>query len=478
MRDGQPLILLLDDDADDRALARLVLERELPRVAVEEIADATAFARACGKVSFDLVILELKLRWADGLAVLAALREDWPQVPVILLTRFGNEEAAVRAVRLGAAEYLPKQPAGFLRLPLAVQAALDRERAGPVAGTAPLAALLDRAQFSVFSATPEGRLLNASPGFLQLLGVADLESANRLDLEPFLAAAASQDAAGAKTAGTEVRLRRADGQSIWVEVIGTVVRTGGATRIDGLVEDVTARKTADDETARRSAQLRQANEELLQFASMASHELQEPVRMMERYTQLLKEDYKEKLGSDGDELVDFVIGAARRLRLLIEDLLALSRVESRERRTESTRLEDLLEQALGNLQPLIEEHGAAVTRSPLPELEVEPSQIVQVFQNLLHNSIKFHGQEPPKAHVSARREGREWVFSVRDNGIGIDPAEVEAIFAIFKRLHSQIPGTGVGLAICKKIVERHGGRIWAESTPGRGSTFFFTLPAA
>jgi PAS domain S-box-containing protein len=473
MHDGHPLILLLDDDADDRALARLVLERELPRVDVEEIADATAFARACGKRSFDLVILELKLRWADGLAVLAALREDWPEVPVLLLTRFGNEEAAVRAVRLGAAEYLSKKPAGFLRLPLAVRAALDREPAGPAA--APLAALLDRAQFSVFSATPEGRLVNASPGFLQLLGVADLESANRLDLEPFLAAAASQDAGGA---GTEVRLRRADGQTIWVEVIGTVVRTGGTTRIDGLVEDVTARKTADDEMARRSAQLRRSNEDLLQFASMASHELQEPVRMMERYTQLLKEDYKEKLGSEGDELVDFVIGAARRLRLLIEDLLALSRVESRERRTESTRLEDLLERALGNLQPVIEEHGAAVTRSPLPELEVEPSQIVQLFQNLLHNSIKFRSQEPPRVHVSARREGREWVFSVRDNGTGVDPAEAEAIFAIFKRLNSQIPGTGVGLAICKKIVERHGGRIWVESAPGRGSTFFFTLPAA
>ncbi len=479
MRDGQPLILLLDDDADDRALARLVLERELPRVAVEEIADATAFARACGKRSFDLVILELKLRWADGLAVLAALREDWPQVPVILLTRFGNEEAAVRAVRLGAAEYLPKQPAGFLRLPLAVQAALDRERAGPAPGAAPLAALLDRAQFSVFSATPEGRLLNASPGFLQLLGVADLESANRLDLEPFLAAAASQDGAGAKAAGTEVRLRRADGQSIWVEVIGTVVRTGGTTRIDGLVEDVTARKTADDETARRSAQLRQANEELLQFASMASHELQEPVRMMERYTQLLKEDYKEKLGSDGDELVDFVIGAARRLRLLIEDLLALSRVESRERRTESTRLEDLLEQALGNLQA--PHRGAAARRSPARRCRrsrssrPRSSRCFRICSTIRSSST---ARSRPKAHVSARKEGREWVFSVRDNGIGIDPAEVEAIFAIFKRLHSQIPGTGVGLAICKKIVERHGGRIWAESTPGRGSTFFFTLPAA
>ena len=170
-----------------------------------------------------------------------------------------------------------------------------------------------------------------------------------------------------------MRLRRADGRTIWVEVIGTIVRTAGATRVDGLVEDVTARKAAEEEMTGRAEQLRRSNEELLQFASMASHELQEPVRMMERYTQLLKEDYKEKLGADGDELVDFVIGAAGRLRLLIEDLLALSRVESRERRLEPTSLETLLERALGNLQGPIEESGAAVTRSPLPEIEVEPS---------------------------------------------------------------------------------------------------------
>ncbi len=485
MRDGLPLILLLDDDPDDRALARLVLERELPRFAVEEVADAPAFGRACGRRSFDLVILELKLGWADGLALLTALKEDWPEVPVIPFTRVGDAETALRAVRLGAADYLVKSPAAFLRLPQSVRTALDPagKRRARSAGVAPLESLVDRARMAVFSATPQGRLLNASPGFLQLLGVGDLESANGLDLEPFLAAAAGwggsngTSAALASGAGAarEARLRRADGRMIWVEVIGTVVRDGGTTRIDGLVEEITARKEAEDERARQSAQLRRANEELLQFASMASHELQEPVRMMERYTQLLKEDSQGKLGAEGEELADVVVGAARRLRRLIEDLLALTRVEARERRLEAASLDDLLEEALGNLRETIEEAGAAVTRSPLPKIEVEPSQIVQLFQNLIGNALKFRGPEPPKVHVAARREGSEWIVSVRDNGIGIDPAETEAVFAIFKRLRTEIPGTGVGLAICRKIVERHGGRIWVASEPGRGSTFYFTI---
>jgi PAS domain S-box-containing protein len=481
MRDGHSLILLLDDDPDDRALARIVLERELPRFAVEEIADAPAFARACGRRGFDLVILELRLGWADGLALLTALKEDWPEVPVIPFTCLGDAETAVRALRLGAADYLVKSPAGFLRLPRAARTALDPGRARTLsrpAGAAPLDSLVDRARMAVFSATLQGRLLNASPGFLQLLGVDDLESANGLDLEPFIAATAEWGAAsgGLTGAAREARLRRADGQTIWVEVIGAVVRDNGATRIDGLVEEITARKAAEDEMAQRSEQLRRANEELLQFASMASHELQEPVRMMERYTQLLKEDFGGKLGAEGGELVDVVTGAAGRLRRLIEDLLAISRVESRERRPEAASVDDLLEEALGNLRDTIEEAGAAVTRSPLPKIDVEPSQIVQVLQNLIGNALKFRGPAPPKVHVAARREGSEWVFSVRDNGIGIDPAEAEAVFAIFKRLQTEVPGTGVGLAICRKIVERHGGRIWVESEPGRGSTFFFTIP--
>lgn len=471
MRENRLRILLIDDDPDDRALARVVLERELPELAVEEITDALAFAQACGRRDFALVIVERELRWADGLSVLSLLKEDWPEVPVLLFTAYGSEEVALRAVRLGASDYLVKKPANFLRLPMAVRAALDQgrsRRSSGGAGAAHLESLLDRAQVAVFSATPEGRLLNASPGFLLMLGVDTLEDASRLDLRPLISAAAGETT-------SEVRLRRPDGRPIWVEVIGTVV---DGTRIDGLVEDTTARKQAEEEMAVRSAQLRRSNEELMQFASMASHELQAPVRMMERYTQLLREEAEGKLGASGEELVGIVIDAARRLRSLIEDLLALSRVESRERRVEAVSAEELLDRALENLEDSIEESGAEVTRSPLPRVEADPPLIVQLLQNLVQNAIKFHGPEPPRVHVSARRGSpREWVFSVRDNGLGIDPAEAESVFDIFKRLHPEIPGSGIGLALCRKIVERHGGRIWVESTPGRGANFLFTLPA-
>ncbi|MEA2600121.1 MAG: hypothetical protein QOF89_1113 [Acidobacteriota bacterium] len=484
MRESHPHILLLDDAADDRALARLVIAHELPQLVIEEIADAPAFAQACGRRSFDLVILEQKLQWADGLAILSMLKEDWPEVPVILFTRFsgggGQEDFALRAVRLGADEILGKTPAGFLRLPLTVRAALERGQLRTATGATRPEGLLAPAEMAVFSATPEGRLLNASPGFLAILGVRSLEDAARLDLIPLIAAATRGTGAAGAGAMTEVRLQRADGRALWVEVLGTLVRSAQGVRVDGLVEDVTARKEAEGELARRSAQLRrpdQDREDVQQLSSMISHELQEPVRMMERYTQLLREDFEGKLGPSGDELVAVVAGAARRLRTLIDDLLSFSRFEGREPRAEKASAESLLAEALAHLEAVIEESGAVVTHSSLPEIEGDPALITQLFQNLIVNGIKFHGAEPPRIHVSARGEGREWVFSVRDNGIGVDPAEGEAIFTMFRRLHPEIPGSGIGLALCRKIVERHGGRIWVDSAPGGGSTFSFSLPA-
>ncbi|MBW8878319.1 MAG: response regulator [Acidobacteria bacterium] len=483
MRESHLHILLLDDDADDRALARLVIAHEMPQLAIEEITDAPAFAQACGRRSFDLVILEQKLQWADGLAILAVLKEDWPEAPVILFTRFGGgagpEDFVLRAVRLGVDEVLGKTPAGFLRLPLTVRAALDRRQLRTASGAARPEGLLAPVQMAVFSATPEGRLLNASPQFLSILGVRSLEDAARLDLVPLVAAATRGPGAGAGM--TEVRLQRADGRTLWVEVMGTLVRDAEGVRVDGLVEDVTARREAEEELARqaqKSAQLRHSTEDIQQFASMASHELQEPVRMMERYTQLLREDFEGKLGPSGDELIAVVAGAARRLRTLIDDLLSFSRFEGREQRSERVGAEALLAEALAHLEAAIEESGAVVTHSSLPEIEVDPVLIVQLFQNLIANGIKFRGPEAPRVHVAARREGREWVFSVRDNGIGLDPAEAEPIFAMFKRLHPEIPGSGIGLALCRKIVERHGGRIWVDPAPGGGSAFSFTLPAA
>lgn len=471
MRERRLRILLIDDDPDDRALARLVIAHELPQVEVEEITDAPAFAQACGRRSFDLVVLEQKLAWADGLAILAILKEDRPEMPVVLFTRFGNEEISLRAVRLGVDEYLVKKPASFLRLPLTVRAALDRARTRSAAGSAPLEALLDQGRVAVFSATPEGRLLNASPGFLRLLGAGSLEEAARLDLVPLISAAAGHASA------QEVTVRRIDGRPVRVEVIGALARSADGVRVDGLVEDVTARKEAEEDLARRSAELRRANEDLQQFASIASHELQEPVRTMERYAGMLREDFEGRLSPGEEESIDLVVSAARRLRTLIEDLLAFSRAESRERRSVRVSAEELLDKAVANLEAAVEESGATITRAPLPVVEADPGQIVQLFQNLLGNALKFHGGEPPRIHVAAERRGGELVFSVRDHGTGVAPEDAETIFLLFRRVHPEIPGSGIGLALCKRIVERHGGRIWVEPAPDRGAVFFFALPA-
>ncbi len=476
MRENRPLLLLVDDDPHDRALARLVLERELQQVRIEEITDAPAFAQACGRRSFAVVVLETRLAWAEGLAVLSVLREDWPGIPVILFTRFGNEEMCVKALRLGASDYLLKNSSGFLRLPVAVQSALERARSPAVTGAAPLQSLVEQARVAVFSATPDGRLLNASPGFLKLLGAASLEEAVRLDLRPLAFALSGSGAPDARSA-REVRLRRVDGSPIWVEAVGALTRGDDGPRVDGLIEDVTGRKTAAEEEARRSDQLRVLNEELQRFTSIASHELKEPVRMMERHAMLLKEDFADRLGESGNELVETVAESARRLRALVDDLLALSRAEARDLRRERVGADGPLDRALADLQDVVEETGARVERATLPVVEADPLQLSQVFRNLLSNACKFHGPEPPRVRVSASRGAREWVFSVRDNGIGIDPADAEAVFGMFTRLHPEIPGSGIGLALCRRIVERHGGRIWVDSAPGRGSNFCFSLPA-
>ena len=449
-----------------------MLARELPQAEIEEVTDAAAFARACGRRSFDLVILERRLRWADGLDLLSLLREEWPQVPAIVLTAPGGDEAALQAMRLGAADYLIKRPAGFLGLPQAVLKALEPPPNQSAAHAAPLQSLLDQGRIAVFSATPEGRLLHASPGLLQLLGIETAAGAARLDLKPLVTAAAEGPAA------REMGLRRADGRTVWVQVLGTAVHAGGETRVEGLVEDITARRRAQEEMVRRSMHLQRSNEELRQLTSIASHELQEPVRMMERYARLLGEELAGRLDAGEAELLETVTAGARRLRQLIDSLLALSRVETRERRIETASAGTALAQALADLREMIEESGATVDSSPLPEITGDLQQIAQVFQNLLSNAIKFRGGEPPRVHVSVERGPREWIFAVRDNGRGVPPAEVESIFTIFKRLHPEVPGSGIGLAVCKKIVELHGGRIWAKPLPGGGSAFFFTLPTS
>jgi signal transduction histidine kinase len=233
-----------------------------------------------------------------------------------------------------------------------------------------------------------------------------------------------------------------------------------------------------EELSRSNRELEQSNRQLEQFAYVASHDLQEPLRMVSGYTQLLWRRYKEKLDADAAEYIGFAVDGAKRMHGLINDLLAYSRFGTKNTEFARTDCEVVLDRVLKNLEAAAAETNAVITHSPLPIVTADAQQLAQLFQNLIGNGIKYHGSGPPAVHVGCERKGDAWIFSVKDNGIGIDPQYAERIFVIFQRLHTreQYPGTGIGLAICKKIVERHGGRIWVDSEPGKGSTFYFTVP--
>ena len=221
-----------------------------------------------------------------------------------------------------------------------------------------------------------------------------------------------------------------------------------------------------------------SNAELEQFAYMTSHAFQEPLRMMPYYTQLFAQGYQGKFDPDADKIILHILEGITWMQKLINGLRTYSYVDRRGRPFESTSCDTVLEQALTNRRETIEKSGAVITRESLPIVMADTSQLVQLFEKLIGNAIKYRKEESPRIHISAQQKENEWIFSVQDNGIGIAPDYQECIFVIFQRLHKkeEYSGNGVGLAICKRIVERHGGRIWVESEPGKGSTFYFTIP--
>ena len=275
-------------------------------------------------------------------------------------------------------------------------------------------------------------------------------------------------------------IRRKTGRLTDVLYNATVYRDprGRVRGVFAAARDVTEQNRAEARIQAAMAELERSNRELEQFAYVASHDLQEPLRMISSYTQLLAQRYGERLDADARDFIGFAVDGANRMQRLINDLLLYSRVGTRGRPLQPVDSHAALGRALLNLRALVDETGALVTSDELPEVLADEGQLVQLLQNLVGNAVKFHRpDEPPRVHVSASAEVNDWHFSVRDNGIGIAPEFHRRLFVIFQRLHGRdaYPGTGIGLAVCKRIVERHGGRIWVESEPDRGSTFHFTL---
>jgi len=345
--------------------------------------------------------------------------------------------------------------------------------------------LFDHAGDEIYVHDLEGHFLDVNPVACQQLGYSrqELLEMTPRDIDtPDHAARVperTQQLIREKHIFFEARHRRRDGTTYPVEINSRYIDYDGQPAILSTARDITERKEAARQIEQYAADLARSNKELEQFAYVVSHDLQEPARMVKGYVELLNQRYQNQLDAQADIFLHYAVDGAERMQEMIQALLDLSRIETHAQTFAPIDTEALVKRTLTMLHTIIEESNATITHTSLPTVHAEPAQLAQVFQNLITNALKFRREDvPPRIHIKAKGEDNTWVFSVADNGIGVDPGQADRIFQVFQRLHTQeeYPGTGIGLALSQKIVERHGGRIWVESAPSEGATFYFTLP--
>jgi PAS domain S-box-containing protein len=444
--------------------------------------------------NYDVVVSDYEMPQKNGLEFLKELREKNNKIPFILFIEKGREEVAIKALNLGADGYVNKQgnpETVYGELEHVIQQKVEHKKAELIVFEAAAYAqnIMATMRESLLVLDENLKVISANDSFYKTFEVTSKETEGNciydlgnsqwdIPILHELLEKINSDQSFFSDFEVEHVFPKIGRKIMLLNARQLLQRVKGANLILVAFEDITERKKAEEALRIVAENLKRSNLELEQFAYVASHDLQEPLRMVTSYTQLLEQRYKGKLDADADEFIKYAVDGANRMRRLIDDLLSYSRVNSRGNPFRPTESELALDVALKNLQISIEENGAVVTHDQLPEVMADEGQLVQLLQNLIGNAIKFHAKEPPCVHVSAKHlQEKEYLFSVQDNGIGIDPQYFDRLFKIFQRLHTkeEYPGTGIGLALCKRIVERHSGRIWLESQPGKGTTIYFTL---
>jgi hypothetical protein len=504
-------ILLVDDTPDnlvslEAALDGLGQELVLARSGTEAL-------RHLLDDDFAAILLDVKMPDMDGFqtAELIRSRKRSRHTPILFLTGYRSDEHLFRGYDLGAVDFLFKPiVAEILRSKVGVFVELSRNtvllrRQTEVLSKAELKfrSLLEAAPDAMIISDEEGciSLANSQAEIMFAFPREELIGQNIRTVVPdWNGHSRPARSSGMAWLETPVELwgRRKNGHQFPVEISLSPLQTEEGLLLTSAIRDVTERRRADEsirelnatleqrvaertqELLRSNEALRRSNDDLNQFAYAASHDLQEPLRMVALYSQMLERKYAGKLDSNADQYISYIVGGARRMEMLLKDLLMYSQTTAAaEGPAETVAFLDVIRRVLLNLQASVEQSGAMITWDPLPTLHAHEIRLVQLLQNLVGNAIKYRGIDPPRIHISAEWQDREWVLGVRDNGIGIAPEYGQQIFKIFKRLHGQeFPGTGIGLAICQRIVETYGGRIWVESEDGKGSCFYFTLPPA
>jgi PAS domain S-box-containing protein len=485
-------ILLVDDNAENLLALEAVLES--PDHELVKAGSGIEALRYLLNDDFAAILLDVKMPEMDGFetASLIRARKRSQHTPILFLTAFKGDEQLFRGYDLGAVDFLFKpivpeilqsKVAAFVQL--SRNAELLKRQAEALQRT-------ERKFRALLEAAPDAMVITAPGGEIDLIN-SRAESLfqwkrDQLAGRPVTRLVPQWSAASMVLPHGELSGVRADGSSFPVEISSSPLETTEGIITIHAIRDVTDRKRAEEEirhlnsrleqkVTERTSALTRSNDELRQFAYVVSHDLKEPLRTVATFSQLLEEQLGEKFDAESKEFLTYILGGVNRMNDLIDDLLAYTSLDAAEARFKPVDLNLVLREASFNLLATIQEAGAEISNDPLPEVLGDHVQLVQVLQNLIGNSIKYRSSDPPRIHVSAESREDEHVVEVRDNGIGIDPAYSDGVFKLFKRLHArqEYSGNGVGLAICRKIVQRHGGRIWVESGVGHGATFRFTV---